>query len=298
MKVWMWFIFVFLLLPFYAGAQQQTEYNRKGDEAMKREDYRDAKMWYEEGVSYCDRYSINQLTSIWMKDETMHVSMRTVMSKCLHCLNDYATERDTTAIKKLILYYTKGIGTAENKVTADYWRKQLEDMRRAYDTPIISKKPDVSMRFFTGYHFSPLAPFGIQFGGISKIMGWHVRLHSNLSFGKHDKESHLNGKTFVIDNITQYYGPTGETKSNVIMGSAGIMVKTVRNLYASAGIGYWQRDLLREYEIVNDEGITQTTAWAKDVDSSEKGIKLDLCLTSNTFIRTPESVSFSKNSKQ
>lgn len=46
-------------------AQQQTEYNRKGDEAMRRQDYRMATMWYEEGVIQCDSYSIDQLTTIW-----------------------------------------------------------------------------------------------------------------------------------------------------------------------------------------------------------------------------------------
>ena len=39
------------VFPLGLLAQQRTEYNRKGDEAMKRLDYSDAKMWYEEGVS-------------------------------------------------------------------------------------------------------------------------------------------------------------------------------------------------------------------------------------------------------
>ena len=42
------------VFPLGLLAQQRTEYNRKGDEAMKRLDYSDAKMWYEEGVSQCD----------------------------------------------------------------------------------------------------------------------------------------------------------------------------------------------------------------------------------------------------
>lgn len=50
------------VFPLGLLAQQRTEYNRKGDEAMKRLDYSDAKMWYEEGVSQCDAYSIDQLT--------------------------------------------------------------------------------------------------------------------------------------------------------------------------------------------------------------------------------------------
>ena len=34
-------------LSWHAQAQRQTEYNRKGDEALQRKDYRDAKMWFE-----------------------------------------------------------------------------------------------------------------------------------------------------------------------------------------------------------------------------------------------------------
>ena len=35
------------VFPLGLLAQQRTEYNRKGDEAMKRLDYSDAKKWYE-----------------------------------------------------------------------------------------------------------------------------------------------------------------------------------------------------------------------------------------------------------
>ena len=63
------------VFPLGLLAQQRTEYNRKGDEAMKRLDYSDAKMWYEEGVSQCDAYSIDQLTTIWLSNERMRPSM-------------------------------------------------------------------------------------------------------------------------------------------------------------------------------------------------------------------------------
>ena len=133
MKKWtgMLLLWIACCLSWHAQAQRQTEYNRKGDEALQRKDYRDAKMWFEEGVfAECDRYSIDRLTTIWLEDETMHVSMRTVMNKCLNCLTEWATERDTFAIDKLILYYSRGIGTAENPVTADYWRRQFEAKTR------------------------------------------------------------------------------------------------------------------------------------------------------------------------
>ena len=54
----LWILTLFVALPMCLLAQQKTEYNRKGDEAMKRLDYSDARMWYEEGVVQCDPYSI------------------------------------------------------------------------------------------------------------------------------------------------------------------------------------------------------------------------------------------------
>ena len=52
----LWILMICAVFPLGLLAQQRTEYNRKGDEAMKRLDYSDAKMWYEEGVSQCDAY--------------------------------------------------------------------------------------------------------------------------------------------------------------------------------------------------------------------------------------------------
>lgn len=58
MKRLLMLILLVIVLPEYLMAQQLTEYNRKGDEAMKRQDYSDARMWYEEGIANCDSYSI------------------------------------------------------------------------------------------------------------------------------------------------------------------------------------------------------------------------------------------------
>lgn len=111
------------VFPLGLLAQQRTEYNRKGDEAMKRLDYSDAKMWYEEGVSQCDAYSIDQLTTIWLSNERMRPSMRSLMNKCLNCLTVKATEDDPDAISKLIIYYSEGIGTPKSEELATYWKE-------------------------------------------------------------------------------------------------------------------------------------------------------------------------------
>lgn len=95
---------------------------------MKRQDYSDAKMWYEEGVADCDSYSINQLTSIWLSNEQMRPSMRSLMTKCLNCLSVKATEEDLDAIALLITYYTEGIGTPKSEELASYWQTYQQNL--------------------------------------------------------------------------------------------------------------------------------------------------------------------------
>ena len=282
MKKWTGILLLMLAacsLPWCAVAQRQTEYNRKGDEALQRKDYRDAKMWFEEGVfAECDRYSIDRLTTIWLADESMRVSMRTVMSKCLNCLNEWATERDTFAIEKLILYYSQGIGTAENHMTATYWRRQLESIRRtAYDTDQAPPAtPRTPMRFFFGYHASLLAPFGLRTGGIAGRLGWYLQAQTNFSFRSHTATCRTAGGHFIIEGMTDFYGYTGRDQANVVMASVGMMIRSLPNVYLNVGAGYWQRDLMRQYGTTDNAGNVSETAWAKDLDASEKGLKVDL----------------------
>lgn len=143
------------VFPLGLLAQQRTEYNRKGDEAMKRLDYSDAKMWYEEGVSQCDAYSIDQLTTIWLSNERMRPSMRSLMNKCLNCLTVKATEDDPDAISKLIIYYSEGIGTPKSEELATYWKeyqemllKPAEPEAQPIDSAAVS--PKKRMEFFCG----------------------------------------------------------------------------------------------------------------------------------------------------
>jgi hypothetical protein len=285
-------------------AQRQTEYNRKGDEAMKRLDYQDAKLWYEEGVSYCDQYSINQLTSIWMADDSMRMSMRTVMNKCFDCLNESATAKDTLAIKKLIVYYTEGIGTVKKEASANFWKVQLEQIRNQYTTGIRpAKKTKNPMTFFIGYHsLLPIAPFGIQAGGTGKTAGWYVRFRSNLSFepfsaecrngnpiseGLDDKK--FEGEIPVFNDEYKKYKflpgknkETAESKVNTFMASAGMLIKTFRNVYISAGVGYVNYEVLYKYGEIDSNTFTVipgTEKWAKNKDVSFQDVVVDLDVT-------------------
>jgi hypothetical protein len=271
-----------LLLPLSMYAQRQTEYNRRGDEAMEKKDYRDARMWYEEGVAYCDIYSIDQLTRIWQADETMHLSMRTAMANCLNCLNKLALENDTVAMNKLIVFYTEGIGTVRSESSANYWKNQLETIRPSYTTAIIPyvRAPRERMHFFVGYHASPIAPYGIQIGGFNSRLGWYLRLHSDFSFRSPDGTLRMESGNAIfegIDTDIRHLKETGKDKpGGTLMGSAGIMMKTVSDLYLSVGVGYWMRDMLPEYQAVDDDGKELSATFLMNPKHSHSGVKIDL----------------------
>ena len=168
----LWILTLFVALPMCLLAQQKTEYNRKGDEAMKRLDYSDARMWYEEGVVQCDPYSIEQLTSIWLANQRMRPSMHSLMNKCRACLELMANNEDTTAISQLIIYYTEGIGTSKNETLAQSWQDRLETLRKPVEpvfypsaNPIKPDTPKEPMKFFIGYAYSIEAPYGYRCAG-------------------------------------------------------------------------------------------------------------------------------------
>ena len=269
-----------LFLPFALQAQSFTEYNRKGDEAMARNDFRDAKIWYEEGVSNCNSYSIDKLTDIWMQDESMRVSMQTVMSKCFDCLNDQAFAKNQRAIEKIIIFYSEGIGTVKNEDSANNWKEQLEQLRRPVTDIYIPQESKENMKFFAGYHASLIAPFGIQVGGLGKSVGWYVRLHSNFTFQSTPYDCEIDKIELKIQQFDDkdFYRATGRTKSTYMMGSVGIMVKTVSTFYVSAGVGFWDRKFSREFIRVDDSGTDQpaSTGWARDKDNSMNGITINL----------------------
>jgi hypothetical protein len=282
-------LMILLLLPItiVMVAQQKSEYNNKGDDAMKRLDYRDARMWYEEGVVQCDLYSINQLTTIWLSDEEMRPSMRSLMNKCLNCLNAKGAEGDTVAVSKLILYYSEGIGTPKNEDLTQYWQKRLDSFRNTTieSSPSVAqeKKPTPKlekakepMNFFVGYAFSKEAPYGLTVGGIQGSIGWFVRLRSNLSFKSSDGKCRDKG---VIDGTlpgNPIFKFTNEKKVNCSSALAGIVIKCLPWMYTSVGLGYGSRTLLCQYNTIDADDYTlQKSYWCKNEDYSYQGLAAD-----------------------
>lgn len=259
------------VFPLGLLAQQRTEYNRKGDEAMKRLDYSDAKMWYEEGVSQCDAYSIDQLTTIWLSNERMRPSMRSLMNKCLNCLTVKATEDDPDAISKLIIYYA-------------------EPAAQPIDSAAVS--PKKRMEFFAGYSYSIESPYGITVGGMGQRFGWYVRFKTNMSFMNYTDECNNQGQIIKFSNSEgeSYELNTGKSsKTNSIAGTAGLIVKCFPWLYASVGLGYGERALLHSFTTHSYENYDSTReVWCRNIDSSYKGVaaEVDLMMkiTNSVFI--------------
>lgn len=279
----LWILILYLACPLGLLAQQSAAYNKKGDEAMKRQDYSDAKMWYEEGVSQCDPYSIRRLTAIWLEKERMRPSMRSLMNKCLNCLNVKATENDTAAVVQLITYYAEGIGTPKNDELATYWQERLQTLRRRAET--LSAEPAPAggsrrsrMEFFAGYAYAVESPYGLTVGGMARRVGWYVRFKTNMSFQNHDYACTNDGvlTDFPTGNESYSSDPSKKNKINSLQAMAGMLVKCTPWLYVSTGLGYGQRELLHPFathskDNYHDEN-AQRKLWAKNMDSSYTGI--------------------------
>jgi hypothetical protein len=282
-------LFMLLLSCVATYGQRQTEYNEKGDEAMLRADYRDAKMWYEEGVSYCDPYSITRLTDIWQLDSSMHVSMGPVMNKCLSCLNNSAMSRDSLAIKRLMLFYTEGIGTARNEVFANYWKEQLQQLRLPSYVPVPAiKKPRERMPMMLGYSFSPTAPYGLQVSGLGKL-GWYVRGRTDVTFNFGNTPTSERGRKLgslyegripSLDEKGQTYrfiGGSDGVRSSLYGVSLGMQIRVTPKLYLSFGGGYVRHEVSHAYEEIdrNTLGVL-SGGWVRDADASYRGLSLEL----------------------
>lgn len=279
-------ILVLLLAPLIVAAQRQTGYNQKGDEAMRNLDYSSAKIWYEEGVvSNCDIYSIIQLTAIWRDDSAMHSSMRSVMSKCMKCLDERADrDRDTTSMKMLIMYYTEGIGTYKNETKAEMWTSKLETVRDpnpAYTRKSAKKttRHKEKMQFFAGYSGSYYSPFGLTFGGVGQTVGWYLRYRTNMSFQDYTETCDKDGN--IVGGLEGAFPrPLSDKpdKINAWAATGGVMFKVAPSFYLSVGAGYCQREAIYRIEkIGRPEAVSLESFWAKCNDkTSFDGVALDL----------------------
>ncbi|MDR2473995.1 MAG: hypothetical protein LBD53_10645 [Tannerella sp.] len=282
---------IVLLITVCVGitAQKQTDYNRSGDEAMSRLDYGAAKLYYEEGVSKCDTYSIIQLITVWVADSSMRQSMRLVMNKGLDCLTNIAMDsKDTVCMQKLVYCYREGVGTSVDMTKANYWQNQL----RALERPSVNtsnneqkntktvKKParTTKTNFFFGYNGSVLTPVGLKAGIVFNSIGIYAKYATNLSTMKYTEICDLNGNIEGLNDAYPNY--LGNKKTNAYAMTGGLIIKALPQLYLSVGGGVWQYETLFQFNAV---GITEAQLkpafWAKNKDWSYSGIAADIDAT-------------------
>ena len=278
-------IFLLLFTVLVAAAQDSIDENiKKGDEAMKNLDYYIALMQFGEVInSQCNTHSIDQLKKIWIAQELLQTSMGDLMKKCLNCLDTNAKSNDTISIKLLVDFYTEGIGTSKNEVMAEYWKERLTDIRnpnrvqygqKGIDTP----RGKAKMEFFAGYSANSLAPVGLTVGGVGRAVGWYLRFRTNLSFQGYTEECDDEGKIFGgLNNDRSLPERLGGKKTNMLIGTGGIIVKVDPAFFLSAGVGYCSREELYRFQSIgvvdsNPEG----DFWAKRTSKSFSGVAFDL----------------------
>jgi len=284
---------LFILFPVSLLAQQNTEYNRKGDEAMGKKDYYDARFWYGEGVRDCNMYSIKQLTTIWLENESMRSSMRNIMSRCLTCLNVAATENDLEAMSQLIVFFREGIGGSKSEDLAVHWEGQKRALEKpVVEVPPITTSPIVTpqtprnpMKFFVGYSFSTEMPYGLTVGGMKNNLGWYARVKTNFSFtSSSNLECKLNksgeepkteiigpvtsGKTYSVDS-------SKSNKKSSIAGTAGFIYSAAPWLNLSVGAGYGERTLITPFVVTDNDTSQKEEIWCKNKTYSYKGVMVE-----------------------
>lgn len=271
-------IFLFTA-PLSLMAQRLSEYNKKGDEALLRHDVADAKMWFEEGVSYCDNYSIEKLTAIWIENESVRSSMRSLMTKCLNCLNILATENDTTSMARLIIYYDRGIGTPQSPELSSYWKERLASITQEdHITKVLEnnltdvKEKSSSVKLMVGYNYSPSAPYGMTFGLIGKRWGGYIRLKSNMIFGKTTATCN---NSEIINYVNDSYYQFDKDRVSRFGITGGLMLQFLPWLYSTLGVGYGERELQWHATVYSYTGNDKTELWCENTSSSYKGIETE-----------------------
>jgi hypothetical protein len=278
-KLFFLFIYSVCFLSLYA-----QEYNIRGDEAMKREDYREAQSWYSEGLDSCDRYSINRLTEIWRKQPELRRSMRLPMQKCYACLQTFAENEDTEAMFLILTYFKESI-VKPDSIQADFWMNKLglntqPDSVNMQTVDIIKtpkKMKTRKYRFFLSYTYSPTMPVGFTVGTYNKF-GLYFTYKNDLQpvNSVYDCD---NEKVFGIDIENPPYRFSKEKWHSCLITGGFLIPLMEKKLLLSAGGGYGFRDYYREITTTAKQPFYATgkpTAWVHNTEASYEGFTLEV----------------------
>lgn len=289
------FIF-FLYCIHYVTAQSYADYNIRGDQALKNNDFSGALTWYGEGLQECDQYSIKRLTDLWKDQEKMRRSMNLVtMKRCYDCLILIAESKDQEAMLLLSDYYKLGIGVNEDPTLAEYWLSEyavsigINPYESPVDTLYIADstlfippvKQERKFRFFAAYTFSPTMPVGITIGGFGKF-GFYASYKTSVNSTAYDLKC-TNTRVPEIDDSNRYEETPvylfDDERWHSQMITGGILFPLKKQkLFVSLGGGYGFRDYYRhlrsENIVVNNQYTDQ--AWCYNTEASYKCLVLEV----------------------
>ena len=267
-------------------SQSNTDYNSRGEQALLRGDYNEARTWFSEGLPSCNLNSIGQLTRIWEEQENMRRSLAMTMRRCFDCIKPLAEQKNPDAMHLLSEYYKYGIGVETDSIQSEVWYKeylasqspQIETEDDSIQTPDsttlfspkIPKKSILSDKFysFASYTYSPTMPFGITIGGFSKYglyFSYKTSESRNYDFECNNME--VIHTDLITDVKPLYQFDREDWTAEMITG--GILFPLQKEkFYLSLGGGYAKRNYFRS--IVSEDIIIEgrNSAWCYNTEAS------------------------------
>ena len=291
------FILFCLFLCISSMYSQTSDYNRRGDEAMKEGDYQMAKTLYSEGLINCDDFqSIQKLTEIWKTQPEMQRGMRMTIANCRKCLFELYKKEDKNAMALLREYLNEGFGGDKDSIQADRIGKEYMALIgvttptatdnndpviknlpviQQYTDPLPPLKFSEKYTLFVTYTFSPTMPAGISAGIFSKF---GVMLGVKSSIQKPDSKYDCNNSTIFDINTDLYpYDFTQKEKWHSTMFTAQVLFPVIsKKLFISAGGGYGKRSLYNNAELYERKTGEKTSGiWCYNTQESYKGTAIE-----------------------
>jgi hypothetical protein len=279
------------------SAQADTDYNRKGDQALQRHDYMDARMWYSEGIEDCDKYSIRRLTTLWNNQASMRSSMHVLMSRCFECLGNQVLSGDTDAMLSLSEYYKKGIGVEIDTIKSEFWEKRamglyigghyngktnatiIDTIKVIDPTPKNATKKEPfykDFEYFVSYSPSWLMPAGISFGILNDgKLGFYLDYRMNLDLTKSELECE-NGIIPGLDPNLYAKSEEATERWNHYMITTGVIFPVINNAFITLGAGYGRRDLYRRIPVGTKLTEELSLILYRDIKDSYQGVSMQL----------------------
>ena len=288
------FFFVFFIFGILSiNAQNLEDYNARGDQALREEEYQAARGWYSMGLDSCDPYSIEKLVEIWIKQESMRESMLLPMQVCYDCMEKIVVDRNYNMMLLFSYFYKHGIATQQNDSLYSYWYNEWwqvvyrttldiapERLNFPEDSSMIKapRKSLLSNRFcsFLTYTYSPTMPFGLTAGIYFDKIGGYVSYRTDFKSTDAAYECN-NTKVPVIKPEPDgplYAFNRERWQSSMITG--GFLFPIVKNrLFASIGGGYGKRDYYREIISDNTFSTGNNSEWCYNTEASYEGLTLE-----------------------